>query len=64
MSHAFDDDFRAAVDAATRMQLLGAYPVIGYIAALEYEVKNLRIILSGIEAGDDRSLIEERLRIA
>lgn len=64
VSHVLDNDFLAAVGAVTDMRLIGAYPVIGYIISLEYEIKNLRIILSGIEAGDDRALIEERLRLA
>lgn len=64
VAHAFDNDFLAAVGSVTDMRLLGAYPVIGYIVSLEYEIKNLRIILSGIAAGDDRARIEERLRLA
>ncbi len=63
VSLALDNDLRSTVDGITGMKLLGAYPVIAYIAALEYEIKNLRVILSGIAAGDDRSLISERLRL-
>ncbi len=63
VSLALDNDLRSTVDGITGMKLLGAYPVMAYIAALEYEIKNLRVILSGIAAGDDRSLISERLRL-
>ncbi len=40
----------------------GAPVIVGYLAALEYEVKNLRIILAGKDAGLDTDVIKERLR--
>ena len=40
----------------------GAPVIIGYLAALEYEVKNLRIILAGKDAGLSSDVIKERLR--
>ena len=40
----------------------GIEPIFGYLVAVEYEVRNLRILLSGIEAGLDRALIRERIR--
>jgi V/A-type H+-transporting ATPase subunit C len=40
----------------------GAEIAIGYIAALEYEVKNIRIILAGKDAGLSPEVIRERLR--
>ena len=40
----------------------GAPVVIGYLAALEYEVKNLRLILAGKDAGLAVDVIKERLR--
>lgn len=40
----------------------GIEPIFGYLVAVEYEVRNLRIVLSGIEAGLDRTLIRERIR--
>ncbi len=43
--------------------LLGAFPVLGYIISLESEVKNLRIILSGVRSGADADTIRERLRM-
>lgn len=40
----------------------GAEIAIGYIVALEYEVKNIRIILAGKDAGLSPDTIKERLR--
>jgi V/A-type H+-transporting ATPase subunit C len=40
----------------------GAEIAIGYIAALEYEVKNIRIILAGKDAGLSPEVIRERMR--
>ena len=40
----------------------GTETIFGYLVAVEYEVRNLRIVLSGIEAGLDRALIRERIR--
>ena len=40
----------------------GAEVAIGYIFALEYEIKNIRIILAGKEAGLPSDVIRERLR--
>ena len=40
----------------------GVPVLIGYLAALEYEVKNLRIILAGKDAGLDAQTIKERMR--
>ena len=40
----------------------GAEVAIGYICALEYEVKNIRIILAGKDAGLSSDTIRERLR--
>ncbi|MBO5416280.1 MAG: V-type ATPase subunit [Clostridia bacterium] len=40
----------------------GAPVIVGYLVALEYEVKNLRIILAGKDAGLNSDVIKERLR--
>ncbi len=40
----------------------GPEPVCAYLIALEYEIKNVRIILSAKRAGLDRQSIEKRLR--
>ena len=40
----------------------GAEIAIGYIFALEYEIKNLRLVLAGKEAGLSPETIKERLR--
>ena len=42
--------------------VFGAEIAIGYIVALEYEVKNIRIILAGKDAGLSPEVIRERLR--
>ena len=40
----------------------GEAPVVGYLAAVDSELTNLRIILSGRMAGLDGDTIRERLR--
>ena len=40
----------------------GAEVAIGYIFALEYEIKNIRLVLAGKEAGLSPATIKERLR--
>ncbi|MBQ8140315.1 MAG: V-type ATPase subunit [Clostridia bacterium] len=40
----------------------GAPVLVGYMIALEYEVKNIRIILAGKDAGLSSATIKERLR--
>ena len=40
----------------------GLEVMIGFLAAHEYEVKNLRIVLSGKEVGIDNATIRERIR--
>lgn len=61
--------FEKACDDAVTRYLAGAKyvpfgeaPVIGYLAAVEGELTNLRIILSGRMAGLDGDIIRERLR--
>ena len=61
--------FEKACDDAVTHYLEGAKyipfgeaPVIGYLAAVDSELTNLRIILSGRMAGLDSSVIRERLR--
>ena len=45
-----------------RTVTFGAPVLVGYLAALEYEVKNLRIIIAGKDAGLPAQTIKERLR--
>ena len=45
-----------------RQTLAGAEVAAGYLAASEYEVKNLRILIAGKRAGTDAKSIIERLR--
>lgn len=52
------------LDVAKRAKSVpfGAEVAIGYIFALEYEIKNIRILLAGKEAGLSSEVIRERLR--
>ena len=45
-----------------RQVTFGAPVLVGYLAALEYEVKNLRMIIAGKDAGLPAQTIKERLR--
>lgn len=56
------DDIWCRVAREARYVPFGAEVAIGYIFALEYEVKNIRIILAGKEAGLSSDMIRERLR--
>lgn len=56
------DDIWCRVAKEARYVPFGAEVAIGYIFALEYEVKNIRIILAGKEAGLSSDIIRERLR--
>ena len=42
----------------------GIEPLAAYLAATEYEVRNLRIVLAGIEAGLPPKTIAERIRVS
>lgn len=56
------DDMWVAVAKEARYAPFGAEVAIGYIFALEYEVKNIRIVLAGKEAGLSSDIIRERMR--
>ncbi len=56
------DDIWFGVAKSAKYVSFGAEIAIGYIVALEYEVKNVRIILAGKEAGLSADVIRERLR--
>ena len=56
------DDIWMGVAKQARYLPFGAEIAIGYIAALEYEIKNIRIILAGKDAGLAPDVIRERLR--
>lgn len=56
------DDFWFELAKEAKRVTFGAEIAIGYIAALEYEVKNVRIILAGKDAGLSPDTIKERLR--
>lgn len=61
---AADSAFLAETERLTHFRQLGAYPLVDYVIRLEYEIKNLRIILSGKVTGADAQTIRERLRRA
>ncbi|MCQ2354008.1 MAG: V-type ATPase subunit [Clostridia bacterium] len=63
VARAADIAFLELTKKITYMRLLGAYPLIHYVISLEYEIKNLRIIISGKEAGNDPNTVRERLRL-
>ena len=56
------DDLWLEVAKEAKRITFGAEIAIGYIAALEYEVKNARIILAGKDASLSPDIIKERLR--
>ena len=56
------DDLWLSLARGAKYVSFGAEIAIGYIAALEYEVKNVRIILAGKDAGLSADVIRERLR--
>ena len=56
------DNFWLAQAKRARYVSFGAEALIGYLVALEYEVKNIRMILAGKDAGLPREVIRERLR--
>ena len=63
VERACDNFFMSTVRSA-RMIPYGAEPLIGYLLATEYEVKNLRILLSGLEISLSQKEIRERMRIS
>ena len=63
VERACDNFFMSTVRSA-RMIPYGAEPIIGYLLATEYEVKNLRILLSGLEISLSQKEIRERMRIS
>lgn len=56
------DDIWIGIASKARYIPFGAEVAIGYMCALEYEVKNIRIILAGKDAGLSADTIRERLR--
>ena len=45
-----------------KMVPYGPPPLIGYLLGSEYEVRNLRILLAGLEAGLPAATLRERMR--
>ncbi|MCR4682244.1 MAG: V-type ATPase subunit [Clostridiales bacterium] len=63
ISAASDRAFTAETKRLCGSEQLGLLPVIGYIISFEYLIKNLRILLSGLENGLSSEKIREELRI-
>ena len=63
ISAASDRAFTAETKRLCGSEQLGLLPVIGYIISFEYLIKNLRIILSGVENGLSSEKIREELRV-
>ena len=56
------DNYIMKVAKTAKYIPFGPEVLIGYLVALEYEVKNIRIILAGKDAGLSSEVIRERLR--
>lgn len=56
------DDILISVVKQAKTVPFGAEVIIGYAAAVEYEIKNIRILLAGKETGLGAESIRERLR--
>lgn len=56
------DDILISVAKQAKTVPFGAEVIIGYAAAVEYEIKNIRILLAGKETGLSTESIRERLR--
>lgn len=56
------DDLWLAEAGKAKYLPFGAEVAVAYLISLEYEVKNIRMILAGKEAGLSREVIRERLR--
>ncbi|MBQ7173430.1 MAG: V-type ATPase subunit [Clostridia bacterium] len=61
IERAADDAFMKRLKAA-KMESMGPEVLLGFLLGHETEVKNLRILLSGKEAGLDNTTIRERIR--
>ena len=58
------DNFWMTSVRRAKMIPYGIEPMVAYLAATEYEVRNLRIVLAGVEAGLSRKTIGERIRLS
>ena len=57
-----DSIFYSEVLDIAKTSLLGIYPVLEYIIRLEYQVKNIRILSAGLDAGKSPDQLREELR--
>lgn len=58
------DNFWLMSVRRAKMIPYGIEPIVAYLAATEYEVRNLRIILAGAEAGLPPKTVGERIRLS
>lgn len=56
------DNYIMSLAKKARFITMGIEPIIGYMIARQYELKNLRIIYSGIKTGQPQEIILGRLR--
>ncbi len=56
------DDIYLSVAKRAKLIPFGIEVALGYLVACEYDVKNIRIVLSAKRAGEDRERTRERLR--
>ena len=58
------DNFWMESVRRAKMIPYGIEPMVAYLAAAEYEVRNLRIVLAGAEAGLSPKTVGERIRLS
>ena len=57
------DNFWIKSVRQAKWQVYGEEVLLAYLATVEYEVRNLRIVLAGVEAGLSPKIIGERIRL-
>ncbi len=57
------DNFWISSVRQAKWQVFGQEVLLSYLATVEYEVRNLRIVLAGVEAGLSPKIIGERIRL-
>ncbi len=57
------DDFWIRSVRQAKWLVFGEEVLLAYLATVEYEVRNLRIVLAGVEAGLSPKIIGERIRV-
>ena len=57
------DNFWILSVRQAKWNVFGEEVLLSYLATVEYEVRNLRIVLAGVEAGLSPKIIGERIRL-